>query len=579
MSNVSAKFTVSPQKAIDAQFLLNIVKNDHNILNNRDLENQHPISAITGLQEALAEIPTDYVTDSQLETALSTKQDTISDLETIRTNASNGASAYTTIQSYGNIVTHNANEFATAAQGVKADTAVQPSDLTPYATQEYVNAADNGLQGQIDAITAASDVTDIVGTYAELQAYDTTTLPDNSIIKVLQDESRDNETTYYRWVITSGVGSWVLIGEEGPYLTLAAAASTYVPQTRKINNKALSSDISLTAGDVGALPDSTSIPTKTSDLQNDSGFITSSALGDYVTTNTAQTITQSKAFSSTLVVADGVGLATGTILSNKKVLQKTSSGIEIGNSTEDVLLVGKSATTNPKYNGNDLALKSDVPTVNNSTITLTQGGVTKGSFTLNQASGATIDFDAGGGGGSSYTAGTGIDITSNVISVTTPTLTNTATGTNAITVLGNNNGYNGAINIGGGSSTYSWSVAIGLNAKALGSQSTSLGYASSVGANGTNSVAIGANAKTGYANFGIEYAIQLGCGTNEESNSFYVGTSSSNNWKLLGSDGLIPAGRIPISTSVDSTSTNSTVVGAKLFYDTCGDIETLINAL
>lgn len=40
-----------------------------------------------------------------------------------------------------------------------------------------------------------------------------------------------------------------------------------------------------------------------------------------------------------------------------------------------------------------------IPTVNNSMITLTQGGVTKGSFTLNQVSGATINFDAGGGGG------------------------------------------------------------------------------------------------------------------------------------------------------------------------------------
>lgn len=44
--------------------------------------------------------------------------------------------------------------------------------------------------------------------------------------------------------------------------------------------------------------------------------------------------------------------------------------------------------------------KPTIPTVNNSTITLTQGGVTKGSFTLNQSSGASIDFDAGGGGSS-----------------------------------------------------------------------------------------------------------------------------------------------------------------------------------
>lgn len=48
-----------------------------------------------------------------------------------------------------------------------------------------------------------------------------------------------------------------------------------VPTTRKVNGKALSSDITLAASDVGALPDTTSIPSKVSDLTNDSGFITS----------------------------------------------------------------------------------------------------------------------------------------------------------------------------------------------------------------------------------------------------------------------------------------------------------------
>lgn len=47
----------------------------------------------------------------------------------------------------------------------------------------------------------------------------------------------------------------------------------------------------------------------------------------------------------------------------------------------------------------DKADTSDIPTVNNPTITITQGGVTKGSFTLNQSSNQTIDVDAGGGGG------------------------------------------------------------------------------------------------------------------------------------------------------------------------------------
>ncbi len=119
--------------------------------------------------------------------------------------------------------------------------------------------ADNNLQSQIDAITAASDVTDIVGTYAQLQAYDTSALPPNSIIKVLQDENQNNETTYYRWVITNGVGAWVLIGEEGPYYTKSESDSRFVPLTRTINNKSLSNNITLTASDVGALPSDTQI--------------------------------------------------------------------------------------------------------------------------------------------------------------------------------------------------------------------------------------------------------------------------------------------------------------------------------
>ena len=52
--------------------------------------------------------------------------------------------------------------------------------------------------------------------------------------------------------------------------------------------------------------------------------------------------------------------------------------------------------------------------VNNATITLTQGGVTKGSFTVNQWQDQTIALDAAG---SSYTAGTGIDIINNTISI------------------------------------------------------------------------------------------------------------------------------------------------------------------
>ena len=200
-----------------------------------------------------------------------------------------------TSASGGGVTVHNdlTGRSASDAHPISAITGLQSALSSETTNREN---ADNGLQSQIDAITASSDVKDIVGTYEQLQAYDTSTLGNNDIIKVLQDETHDNETTYYRWSTTTE--TFTLIGEEGPYYTKSEANSTFVPQTRTVNGKALSSNISLTASDVGALPDSTVIPT-----------------------------------------------------------------------------------------------------VNNPTITLTQGGVTKGTFTLNQSSNKTIDFEATGATG------------------------------------------------------------------------------------------------------------------------------------------------------------------------------------
>lgn len=59
---------------------------------------------------------------------------------------------------------------------------------------------------------------------------------------------------------------------------------------RKINNKNLSSDITLTASDVGALSDSTVIPTKTSDLTNDSGYVTTDTKNTAGATTTGSTL-------------------------------------------------------------------------------------------------------------------------------------------------------------------------------------------------------------------------------------------------------------------------------------------------
>ena len=180
----------------------------------------------------------------------------------------------------------NSTQLAAVNSGITSGGVSQITTNKNNIASEVTNRqnADNDLQSQIDAITASSDVTDIVGTYAELQAYDTSSLPPNSIIKVLQDESKNNETTYYRWVITQGTGSWVLIGEEGPYYTKSQADERFA--TAAQGAKADSAVQSVTTGNTnGTLRvDGTDVPVKglgSAAYTSSSDYWTVGAYGDY----------------------------------------------------------------------------------------------------------------------------------------------------------------------------------------------------------------------------------------------------------------------------------------------------------
>ena len=135
-------------------------------------------------------------------------------------------------QSNTTLSAEETNQVTTELENV-----IRAGNLTPNAgtltqvrdaIQNVVDTAANELQEQIDAITSASDVFDVVGTYAQLQAYDTSTVPVNDIIKVLQDETRNNAMTYYRWNGTS----WVFIGAEGPYYTVAEVDQTFATKAQ-----------------------------------------------------------------------------------------------------------------------------------------------------------------------------------------------------------------------------------------------------------------------------------------------------------------------------------------------------------
>ena len=90
----------------------------------------------------------------------------------------------------------------TRAQGVEQGLQNQIGDLSQLTTPVTTNlvAAANDLQRQIQVIVDKKDVVDLVEHYSDLIAYDTATLGDNDVIKVLSDETNNDATTFYRWV-------------------------------------------------------------------------------------------------------------------------------------------------------------------------------------------------------------------------------------------------------------------------------------------------------------------------------------------------------------------------------------------
>lgn len=119
---------------------------------------------------------------------------------------------------------------------------------------------------------------------------------------------------------------------------------------------------------------------------------------------------------STDTTLGGSSASDNTVASQKavKAYADTKQDAITSSNKLQASLVSGLATVATSGSYNDLSNKPTIPTVNNATITFTQGGTTKGTFTLNQSSDKVIALDAGS---SSYTAGTGINIKNNVISV------------------------------------------------------------------------------------------------------------------------------------------------------------------
>lgn len=129
-----------------------------------------------------------YLTSTDWNT-FNNKQWTISDLETIRSNASAWKNASDTIAIYWDIVTHDADEFATASQGWKADTAIQPWDNVSELTNDawYITDAYHDSTKQ-DKLIAWANI-QIAADWKTISATDTTYVAWDFDIKDLADST------------------------------------------------------------------------------------------------------------------------------------------------------------------------------------------------------------------------------------------------------------------------------------------------------------------------------------------------------------------------------------------------------
>lgn len=414
--------------------------------------------------------------------------------------------------------------------------ATNAQNITNEATAR-VNA-DNALQTQIDGLSAASDVTDVVGTYAELQAYDTSKLKDNDIVKVLQDSTHDNAPSYYRWsthtdtftYIGSESASYTKAQADAKFETITSAAATYATQT------ALSTGLAGKASNADGttiVDNGTNISTVAVKEQNNAlaikEWVGTSAQYEAITTkdpNTIYTVTD-EADVAEIVVDSTLSPTSTNAIQNKAVYD----------ALQDVDALPSQSGNNGKF------LTTDG--TNASWATVASGGIQNETTTTGALAIGGYNSTVGSSKGTQNTVLIGASAQATDSSTSYPSVVigysaigknhsvaigraaneNRKTSTYNTTVGARANAHNNGVAVGYYANAYTNAVAIG------GGTSTS----ARTNANGDGAIAIGKQAVAGGAN-----TIQIGTGTNSTE-----GTVQILSYPIMDATGKIPVGRLP----------------------------------
>jgi len=501
-----------------------------------------------------------------------------------------------TISSYGDVVTHNVSEFATAAQGAKADTAVQPGDNVSV----LVNDANYVVASDLATVATSGSYNDLSDKPKYAASISLTIDPSTFVVTAqLKDQDNNNLGTAQtidlplESVVVSGAydaatKEVVLTLEGGSTIRFSVADLVSGLQTEITSSNKLDADL---VDDSNSAHKFVSTSEKTTwngkqDTISDLATIRSGAAagatavqpGDLATVATSgdydDLLNKPDALENKATGNDSLticGTATTNIRSVNIGFGSVASGMEsislgwmsdasargavaVGGGAKsystDSISIGNYASTNAL---NAIQLNaSGVLVVNNDPNTVKVAN-TNGNFeimsadgtipedrladTTNAQQGDVLTLDANGdavwqaGGGSSYTAGTGIDITNDVISVTAPVLVNTATSSSSMMIV------KGTVSEGISSQRC---VLVGAGTMKGAYYSTAVG--DGAWASGTQSIALGTNARATASS-----AIQVGSTglgtTNSDANTFKV-ANANGNFEIMSADGTVPTARL-----------------------------------
>ena len=243
------------------------------------------------------------------------------------------------------------------------------------------------------AIAYMPDVTeDNVRTISHSEIIDTAVLqvnnksPDNYGEITLKTSDLQNDSGYITGIsstdVTTALG-YTPYDSTNPsgYVTASGAASAAPVQS--VNNQ--TGVVTLSASDVGALPSNTFIPTKTSDLTNDSGFIT---------TETDPTVPSwAKASTKPSYTAAEVGALPDTTTIPSKTSDLTNDSGFITTETDPTVPSWAKASTKPSYTASEVGALPDTTVIPSKTSDLTNdSGFITGMTILSYGSSTWQDF-------------------------------------------------------------------------------------------------------------------------------------------------------------------------------------------